>query len=41
MGQHWEIDEILDRALQEDDLDEMDSVIARLVAEERMSRARC
>ncbi len=39
MGQHWEIDEILDRALQEDDLDGMDSVIARLVAEERISRS--
>ena len=39
MGQHWEIDEILERALQEDDLDGMDSVIARLVAEEGMSRS--
>ena len=39
MGQHWEVDEILERALQEDDLDGMDSVIARLVAEEEMSRS--
>ena len=39
MGQHWEIDEILDRALQEDDLERMDAVIARLVAEERISRS--
>jgi putative spermidine/putrescine transport system substrate-binding protein len=39
MGQHWEVDEILERALQEDDLDGMDSVIARLVAEEGMSRS--
>ena len=39
MGQHWEIDEILERALQEDDLDAMDSVITRLVAEEGMSRS--
>ena len=28
MGQHWDVDEILERALQEDDLDGMDSVIA-------------
>jgi putative spermidine/putrescine transport system substrate-binding protein len=39
MGQHWEVDEILERALQEDNLDGMDSVIARLVAEEGMSRS--
>jgi putative spermidine/putrescine transport system substrate-binding protein len=39
MGQHWDVDEILERALQEDDLDRMDSVIARLVAEETMSRS--
>jgi putative spermidine/putrescine transport system substrate-binding protein len=39
MGQHWDVDEILERALQEDDLEGMDSVIARLVAEEGMSRS--
>ena len=39
MGKHWDVDEILERALQEDDLDGMDSVIARLVAEEAMSRS--
>ena len=39
MGQHWDFDEILDRALQEEDLDGMDSVVARLVAEESMSRS--
>jgi putative spermidine/putrescine transport system substrate-binding protein len=39
MGQHWDVDEILERALQEDDLDGMDSVIGRLVAEEGMSRS--
>lgn len=39
MGQHWDVDEILDRALQEDDLDRMDSVLARLVAEDSMSRS--
>jgi putative spermidine/putrescine transport system substrate-binding protein len=39
MGQHWDVDEILERALEEDDLDGMDSVITRLVAEEGMSRS--
>jgi putative spermidine/putrescine transport system substrate-binding protein len=39
MGQYWELDEILERALQEDDPRRADEVIARLVAEERMSRA--
>ena len=39
MGEHWDVDEILERALQEEDLDGMDSVIARLVAEEGMSRS--
>jgi putative spermidine/putrescine transport system substrate-binding protein len=39
MGQHWDVDEILERPLQEDELDGMDSVIARLVAEEGMSRS--
>jgi putative spermidine/putrescine transport system substrate-binding protein len=38
MGQYWELDEILERALQEDDPRRADEVIARLVAEERMSR---
>ena len=35
MGQHWDVDEILEQALQEDELDGMDSVISRLVAEKR------
>jgi putative spermidine/putrescine transport system substrate-binding protein len=39
MGQQWDVDEILERALQEDDPRAMDAVIARLTAEERMSRA--
>jgi len=39
MGKEWEVDEIMERALQEDDPARMDEVIARLVAEERMSRA--
>ena len=39
MREHWDVDEILERALQEDDLDRMDSVIHRLVAEESMSRS--
>ena len=39
MREHWDVDEILERALQEDDLDGMDSVIARLVAEESISRS--
>jgi putative spermidine/putrescine transport system substrate-binding protein len=39
MGKDWELDDILDRALQEDDLDRVDAVIARLVAEERISRS--
>jgi putative spermidine/putrescine transport system substrate-binding protein len=39
MGQHWDIDEILERALQEDDPQAMDAVIARLTAEQKMSRA--
>jgi putative spermidine/putrescine transport system substrate-binding protein len=38
MGKHWDVDDILDRALQEEDPQRMDEVIARLVAEERMSR---
>ena len=40
MREHWDVDEILERALQEDDPHGMDAVIARLVAEETMSRAR-
>jgi putative spermidine/putrescine transport system substrate-binding protein len=39
MGKYWELDDILERALQEDDLAQTDAVIARLVAEERMSRS--
>jgi putative spermidine/putrescine transport system substrate-binding protein len=39
MGKEWDLDEILERALQEEDPERADAVIARLVAEERMSRA--
>lgn len=39
MREHWDVDEILDRALQEEDPQRMDAVIARLVAEEKISRA--
>ncbi len=39
MNKDWEVDEILERALQEDDLEQADAVIARLVAEEGMSRS--
>ena len=38
MGQYWDLDDILERALQEEDPEQADAVIARLVAEERMSR---
>jgi putative spermidine/putrescine transport system substrate-binding protein len=38
MGKEWDLDDILERALQEDEPERMDDVIARLVAEERMSR---
>src|SRR5215208_25180 len=38
MEKQWELDEILERALQEEDPARMDAVIARLVAEERLSR---
>jgi putative spermidine/putrescine transport system substrate-binding protein len=38
MGQYWDPDDILERALQEEDPEQANSVIARLVAEERMSR---
>lgn len=39
MGKDWDLDDILERALQEDDPARADEVIARLVAEERMSRS--
>ena len=39
MGQHWDVDEIVERALQEDDPQAMDAVIARLANEEKLSRA--
>ena len=39
MGNHWDVDDILERALQEDDPQAMDRVIARLAAEEKLSRA--
>ncbi len=39
MGQHWDVDEILERALQEDDPQAMDAVVARLAAEGKLSRA--
>ncbi len=39
MEKDWELDDILERALQEDDPQHMDAVIARLVAEEKMSRS--
>lgn len=38
MGKEWDVDDILERALQEEDPVEMDAVIARLVGEERISR---
>ena len=38
MGKNWDVDDILERALQEEDPQRMDAVIARLVAEETMSR---
>ena len=39
MEKHRNVDEILERELQEEDPQRMDAVIARLVAEEKMSRA--
>lgn len=39
MDKRWDVDDILERALQEEDPQRMDAVIARLVAEEKMSRA--
>ena len=38
MAQHWDVDDILDRALQEDDIERMDAVVARLLTEEKLSR---
>jgi putative spermidine/putrescine transport system substrate-binding protein len=39
MGHEWDLDEILERAFQEDEPERMDAIIARLVAEERISRS--
>ena len=39
MGQDWDVDDVLERALQEDDPQAMDAIIARLGAEEKMSRS--
>jgi len=39
MEKRWELDEILDRALQEEDPARMDAIVARLVGEEQISRA--
>jgi putative spermidine/putrescine transport system substrate-binding protein len=39
MGQYWDVDDILDRALQEEDVQKMDEVVARLVGEEKISRS--
>ena len=39
MDKEWDVDEILERALQEEDPARMDDVIARLVGEERISRS--
>jgi putative spermidine/putrescine transport system substrate-binding protein len=39
MEKEWDLDEILDRALQEEEPERMDAVIARLVSEERVSRS--
>jgi putative spermidine/putrescine transport system substrate-binding protein len=39
MGKNWDVDDILERALQEDDPQSMDAAVARLVAEEKMSRS--
>jgi putative spermidine/putrescine transport system substrate-binding protein len=38
MEKQWKLDEILERALQEEDPARMDAIVARLVAEEGMSR---
>lgn len=39
MGKHWELDDILERALGEEDVERMDEVVRRLVAEEKLSRS--
>jgi len=39
MGKEWDVDDILERALQEEDLDQQSDVIARLVGEEGISRS--
>ena len=39
MSKEWELDDILERALEEEDMASADAVIARLVAEESMSRS--
>jgi putative spermidine/putrescine transport system substrate-binding protein len=39
MAKEWDLDDILERSLQEDEPDRADAVVARLVAEERMSRS--
>lgn len=39
MGKHWELDDILERALGEEDIERMDEVVRRLVAEEKLSRS--
>jgi putative spermidine/putrescine transport system substrate-binding protein len=39
MGKNWELDDILERALQEEDPQRANEIVARLVAEERMSRS--
>ena len=39
MGREWDVDEILERALQEEDPEQMDAVVARLVGEEKISRS--
>jgi putative spermidine/putrescine transport system substrate-binding protein len=38
MEKNWDLDDILERALQEEDPHKADEIIARVVAEERMSR---
>jgi putative spermidine/putrescine transport system substrate-binding protein len=39
MGKEWDVDDILERALEEDDIAAMDDVVGRLVGEERISRS--
>jgi putative spermidine/putrescine transport system substrate-binding protein len=38
MGKYWDLDDVLERALQEEDPQRADEIVARVVAEERMSR---